>query len=80
MERNLDRRIEAVVPVHDIELCGRLEDILTLDLADDECSWELGADGNWSRVATSAGLCARRRFEELARERSRRRRPADGAF
>ncbi len=79
MERNLDHRIEAVVPVHDPELCGRLEDILTLDLADDASSWELHADGNWSRVANSDGLYAQRRFEELARERSRRRRAGDGA-
>jgi len=78
MERNLDHRIEAVVPVRDPELCGRLEDILTLDLADDESSWELHADGTWSRVARVVGLCAQRRLEELARERSRRRR-ADAA-
>ncbi len=77
MERNLDRRIEAIVPVRGPELCGRLEDILTLDLADDENSWELRPDGSWPRVATAVGLCAQRRFEELARERSRRRR-ADG--
>jgi polyphosphate kinase len=80
MERNLDHRIEAIVPVHDPELCGRLEDVLTLDLADDESSWTLHADGTWSRVASSTGLCAQRRFEELARERSRRRRAAEAGL
>jgi polyphosphate kinase len=79
MERNLDRRIEAVVPVRAPELCGRLEDILTLDFADDENAWELHPDGSWSRVPTASGRCAQRRLGELAKERSRRRR-ADGAI
>jgi polyphosphate kinase len=77
MERNLDHRIEAVVPVRDPELCGRLEDILTLNLADDESSWELHADGTWTRVRTSAGVCAQRQLQEMAQERSRRRRAID---
>jgi len=79
MERNLDHRIEAIVPVRDPELCARLEDILALDLADDENSWELRGDGSWKRLPATAGLSAQRRFEELARERSRRRRTSEGA-
>ncbi|HLI15371.1 MAG TPA: polyphosphate kinase 1 [Acidimicrobiales bacterium] len=74
MERNLDRRIEAVVPVRDPDLCARLEDILRLDLADDTSSWELSATGGWSRVPTRAGISAQRGLQELALERARRRR------
>ncbi|MGD0742394.1 MAG: polyphosphate kinase 1 [Acidimicrobiales bacterium] len=77
MERNLDHRIEEIVPVADAELCGRLEDILALDLADDESSWDLRADGIYTRIETKLGVCAQKRFEELARERSRRRREPD---
>jgi len=73
MERNLDRRIEAIAPVLAPELCGRLEDVLALDLADDTHAWMLGDDGEWRRVATTAGLNAQSRLQELAVERSRRR-------
>ncbi|MGA8296147.1 MAG: polyphosphate kinase 1 [Acidimicrobiales bacterium] len=79
MERNLDHRIEAVVPLRDADLCARLEDILALDLSDDTSSWDLDPDGSWERVRTIRGIHAQRRFEELARERSRRRRGTDGA-
>ena len=58
MERNLDHRIEAVVPVRDPELCARLEDILTLDFADDESSWALSADGTWKRLVPVRGYLA----------------------
>ncbi len=74
MERNLDRRIEALAPVRDPELCQRLEDVLTLVLEDDTATWELGADGGWRRVAEVRGVSAQRRLQELAVERHRRRR------
>jgi polyphosphate kinase len=50
MDRNLDRRIEAVVPVEDAEARARLAEIIDLMLADDRRSWQLGADGNWRRT------------------------------
>lgn len=78
MERNLDRRIEALAPVVDPELCGRLEDILRLVLEDDTSSWELEADGGWTRVAEVKGWSAQRRLQELAVERHRRRRLPEG--
>jgi polyphosphate kinase len=74
MPRNLDRRVEAVVPVTDPDLQSRLQQILGVDLADDTLSWELGADGEWAKVPTTVGIDAHRRFQELAIERARRRR------
>ncbi len=74
MERNLDHRIEALVPVEDPELCAHLEEVLQLCLADDTGAWELGSDGCWQRVPTVAGVSVQRRLMELALERSRRRR------
>jgi len=52
MERNLDRRVEAVAPVEDQALQQRLRDIIELMLRDDRRAWELGADGTWQRVET----------------------------
>src|SRR5207249_574292 len=50
MDRNLDRRIEAVVPVEDGEARARLEQIVSTMLADDRRSWQLGADASWRRT------------------------------
>jgi polyphosphate kinase len=71
MPRNLDRRVEAVVPVTDTKLCGRLSEIFEILLADDVLAWELGPDGTWQRVATTHGLNAHKRFQELALESAR---------
>jgi polyphosphate kinase len=74
MERNLDRRIEVLVPVLDLELQARLEETLELNLADDTNAWELGPDGAWTRVVPVLGLSAQKRLQELAVARARRRR------
>ena len=68
MPRNLDRRVEAVVPVTDPKLCRRLQQILEVSLADDMLAWELGLDGTWRKVPTARGLNSHERFKELALE------------
>jgi len=68
MPRNLDRRVEAVVPVTDSRLRHRLQQILDISLADDVLAWELGPDGSWRRVPTVLGLSSHTRFKELAIE------------
>ena len=50
MERNLDRRVEAVAPVDDAESRARLRTIIEVMLADDRRAWELGSDDRWRRV------------------------------
>jgi polyphosphate kinase len=77
MPRNLDRRVEAIVPVSDVELCDRLREILEVEMADDVLAWELRGDGTWRKVPTVTGLNAQRQFQELAVERARRRREPD---
>jgi polyphosphate kinase len=74
MERNLDRRIEVLVPVEDEELQARLIEVLDLNLADDMNAWELGPDGGWARVPTVDGISVQARLQELALNRARRRR------
>jgi len=68
MPRNLDRRVEAVVPVTDSKLRQRLQQILDVSLADDVLAWELGPDGAWRHVPTMRGLNSHNRFKELALE------------
>jgi polyphosphate kinase len=56
MPRNLDRRVEAVVPVTDPELNKQIGQFLELELTDDTLAWELAADGTWSKVAAETGI------------------------
>ena len=55
MERNLDRRVEAVVPVEDHEARARLAAILDLMLLDDRRSWQLQRDATWRRTEVLTG-------------------------
>jgi polyphosphate kinase len=73
MGRNLDRRVEVVVPVHDPELQGRLFEVLDLVFADETNAWELGSDRRWRRVPNRHGVSSQEKLKELARERARRR-------
>ena len=72
MERNLDRRVEALVDVSSAEIKARLREILEVELADDELAWELVGDGSWHKVPTVKHLNAQRQFQELALSRARR--------
>jgi polyphosphate kinase len=54
MPRNLDTRVELLVPVSDAALRAELLDTLDRCFADDTQSWELTADGEWER-RTPAG-------------------------
>jgi polyphosphate kinase len=71
MQRNLDHRVEAVVPVSDPALCARLDEMLDVLLQDDTLAWTLGRDGAWSKVPTERGVNAQQRFQEMAVERAR---------
>ena len=77
MPRNLDRRVEAIVPVEDPELQGRLQEILDVCLSDDALASELQSDGSWHKVPVDKGVNAQLRHQELAFERARRRRDHD---
>ncbi len=47
MSRNLDRRVEALVPVIDPMTRHKLDVIMAANLADDRRSWALRPDGSW---------------------------------
>ena len=50
MPRNLDRRVEVLVPVEDARLRADVADILDALLADTSFSWELDSKGAWQRT------------------------------
>ncbi len=69
MPRNLNGRVETLVPIHHPRLRRRLEELLQVDLADDRLAWSL-TDDTWTRVPTTVGVNAHRRFQELALARA----------
>ncbi len=75
MTRNINRRVEALVPVDGPALQQRLQEILDVNLADDQLAWSLAADGRWSRVDPpegGPGVDTHLRLQELALGRVRR--------
>jgi polyphosphate kinase len=50
MERNLDRRVEAIVPIEDPEAKARIAALIDVILADDRRSWQLCSDGRYRRT------------------------------
>jgi polyphosphate kinase len=49
MPRNLDSRVEMVAPVEEMALKADLLDVLERCFADTANTWDLGADGTWTR-------------------------------
>jgi len=74
MPRNLDRRVEALVPVTTPALQERLQEILDVNLADDVLAWELLPDATWQQLRGPDGgtVDTHVRLQELATERNRR--------
>lgn len=70
MQRNLDRRIEALFPIDNPHLRRRVVEIVNLDLEDDSSSWNLLSNGEWLKPGGSSEIRAQDKFQELAIERA----------
>jgi polyphosphate kinase len=69
MPRNLDRRVEAIVPVEDPEIVKDLQEILAVMLADNRQAWELQLDGSYIQRHPADGTkeqCAQKILMEMA--------------
>jgi polyphosphate kinase len=69
MTRNLDRRIEAIVPVEDPEIVKDLQEILAVMLADDRQAWDLQPNGQYIQrhpVDQKKEQCAQKILMEMA--------------
>ena len=74
MPRNLDHRIEVVVPVEDAHAQNELESIFKSLLADNSQAWELRANGAWERVAPAKSERRKSAQAAFMRRRDRARR------
>ena len=73
MPRNLDRRIEAIVPILDPSLQARLKLQLDTLLADNVSAWQLSITGEWTRVVREPSdpiISAHSIFQTQALERA----------
>ena len=71
MQRNLNNRVEALVPVTDPRLKLRLEEIIDVELSDDVLAWGANPDGTWTKVASERGIDTHQTLLDLAVERAR---------
>ena len=63
MERNLDHRIEVLVPVEAAPVKAEIESVFRSVLRDNAQAWELSADGTWEQLEPQPG--ARRRAAQV---------------
>jgi polyphosphate kinase len=68
MPRNLDRRVEAFVPIEVPAHRLRLQQILDILLEDDVLAWEAAGDGSWQKVPRVHGFESHERLERIAQE------------
>ena len=74
MPRNLDSRIEVLVPVEDARLRAEIDAILTALLADTRYAWELDPQGEWHRARHRArSVSAQETLMNRAAKRDRKR-------
>ena len=71
MERNLDRRVEVMVPIEDPSLQGELREAFEITWRDDLFTWVLGTDRRWRRLQPVNDFSAQWEFKRLTMDRSR---------
>ena len=70
MERNLDRRVEVLVPIEDETLQSDLLESFEVTWRDDLFTWVLGTDRRWRRLQSVNDFSAQREFKRRAKDRS----------
>jgi len=69
MERNLDRRVEVLMPVQDRGHRTRLDNVIEALQADDAIAWELDPDGQWHRRGEDGWLHPQTEIHRLNQRR-----------
>lgn len=71
MERNLDRRVEVMVPIEDASLQSELLEAFEITWRDDLFTWVLGTDRRWRRLQPVNDYSAQLEFKRVTMDRSR---------
>jgi polyphosphate kinase len=71
MERNLDRRVEVLVPIETAALQNEILEAFDVTWRDDRFTWVLGTDRRWRRLQSVNDFSAQSEFKRLATQRAR---------
>ena len=72
MPRNLNDRVELMVPVSDEELKQRVKKMILLELADNQKAYSMQSDGTWVKnVMEEDRICAQEIFQQIAEIRGK---------
>ena len=71
MPRNLDRRVEVLVPIDEVALQSELLEAFEVTWRDDLFTWVLGTDRRWRRLQSVNDFSAQAEFKRRAMDRSR---------
>lgn len=71
MERNLDRRVEVIVPIENEAIRTELLEAFDITWRDDCFTWVLGTDRRWRRLQSVNNFAAQTEFKRLARAEAR---------
>ena len=72
MERNLDRRVEVIVPLLDAAIRDEVEEFFDVTWRDDTHTWVLGTDRRWRKLQSVNNFSAQEEFKhrELLKSRT----------
>ena len=72
MPRNLNDRVELMIPISDDLLKQRIKEMILLQLADNQKAYLMHSNGTWIKnVATEDRVCAQEIFQQIAEIRSK---------
>ena len=72
MPRNLNDRVELMIPVRDADLCHRLKTMVNMELADNQKAHIMQSDGMWKKeIAPADKVGAQTEFQRIAEKRDR---------
>lgn len=70
MPRNLNDRVELMIPVRDADLCHRLKTMVNMELADNQKAHIMQSDGMWKKeIAPADKVGAQAEFQRIAEKR-----------
>ena len=72
MPRNLNDRVELMIPISDDSLKQRIKEMILLQLADNQKAYLMQSNGTWVKnIAMEARVCAQEIFQQIAEIRSK---------
>ena len=71
MERNLDRRVEVIVPLLDAAIRDEVEEFFDVTWRDDTHTWVLGTDRRWRKLQSVNNFSAQEEFKQRELLKSR---------